>query len=396
LAPKSKDVPLYFAFPDGVYDYVCAECTALCCKGHGFGGNVERELRPLFRRYPQLETLALERTGDQMILMTSAAGCVMLDPDNRCRIEKELGKDKKPNICNLFPFNAFARIGKTVTVSPHFLCPLRLVLPVGSKPVQGMHNEIAETIRQSQILDPVYLKARVRRLPMHASFDESQTLQIESEFQQKCASAFGKYSFQHVLAEASSDPTALARFVERARRILGLNMTETASRDHLDDLLLAFAPVYRLSLLSLGPDAMLRALAIVELITRRGWSTAAQLTLQTVANTASQFTATEVLLAQGDKTFDFGKVSQKTFSFQGPEITFAAFQVTRLAPTSGVLTALEQAIEPSMTISDRSVLLLHLGRLMEQAKLRKKRKHAATIEKILSEGDVNARAAMSD
>jgi len=386
LAHNSQNVSLYFAFPDAVYDYVCAECTALCCKGHGFGGSIERELRPLFAHYPQLESLALARTGDEMILMTSASGCVMLDSDNRCRIEKELGKDKKPSVCNLFPFNSFAKIGKTVTVTPHFLCPLRLVLPRDSRQVQGMHCDVEAAIRQSQILDPIYVKARVRRLRTHPSLGEAETIEVEKQFLKRCSEALGKQSFYDVLSQASADPAALRLFVDRASRVIGFNGADTSrQRDHIDDLLLAFAPVHRLSLLSLGPQGMLRALAMAEVLVRRAWSASTQITLQTIANTLSQFTPTQILLAHGDEAFDFGKISQKAFSFQGPEITFAAFQATREASQSGVLSGLERAIEPSMSISDRSVLLLQLGRLMEQTNSRKKRKHADTIEKILAE-----------
>ena len=118
-------IELFFAFVDGAYDYVCAECTALCCKGHGFGGSLKRKCVRSSSAYPQLETMALSRNGDQITFATTAGGCIMLDTDNFCRIEKELGKDKKPNICNLFPFNSFTQVGKTIVVLPHFLCPLR-------------------------------------------------------------------------------------------------------------------------------------------------------------------------------------------------------------------------------------------------------------------------------
>src|SRR5438034_4684903 len=96
LAHNSQNVSLYFAFPDAVYDYVCAECTALCCKGHGFGGSIERELRPLFAHYPQLESLALARTGDEMILMTSARGCLMLDRAHRRRLHNDSRQHHEP------------------------------------------------------------------------------------------------------------------------------------------------------------------------------------------------------------------------------------------------------------------------------------------------------------
>ena len=47
----NQAVSLFFAFPDGVYHYVCAECTALCCRGQGFGGSLEREMRTLLQIY---------------------------------------------------------------------------------------------------------------------------------------------------------------------------------------------------------------------------------------------------------------------------------------------------------------------------------------------------------
>lgn len=84
-AKLERPPELFFAFPDGVYDYRCAECTALCCKGHGFGGSLDREMRSLFVRYPQLESMAHSRNGDQMAFVTTASGCVMLDADNFCR-----------------------------------------------------------------------------------------------------------------------------------------------------------------------------------------------------------------------------------------------------------------------------------------------------------------------
>lgn len=388
LPTQSDNVALYFAFPDGVYDYVCAECTALCCKGHGFGGNLEREMRPLFERYPQLESMALGRTGDQITFATTADGCIMLDTDNFCRIEKELGKDKKPNLCNLFPFNSFAKIGRTVTVSPHFLCPLRAVLPARPGEVQGSHSLVEASIRKSQILDQAYLKAVVKPLRIHPALSEAATISMEEQFRDLCSEALGKYSFREVLNQAAKDAKSLEAFAARAARIMGLKAVKNSKqRDHLDDLLLAFAPVYRLGMLSLGPEAILRALAVAEFTLRRVWSDATkQPGLQGVANSVAQFAATQMLLAHGDEPFDFGKISQKTFSFYGPEIIFAAFYAVRQANgPSGVLGALEQAMQPSMLIADRSVLLLQLGNQMELIKSRKKRKHAEIIDKILSQ-----------
>jgi hypothetical protein len=61
---QKNSVPLYMAFADGVYHYVCAECNALCCRGQGFGGNLKREIQPLFNHYPALESMAYMRKGN--------------------------------------------------------------------------------------------------------------------------------------------------------------------------------------------------------------------------------------------------------------------------------------------------------------------------------------------
>ncbi|MEK6334838.1 MAG: hypothetical protein AABM67_07815 [Acidobacteriota bacterium] len=345
-------------------------------------------MRTLYRIYPQIESMALRRTVDQITFATTADGCIMLDTDNFCRIEKELGKDKKPNICNLFPFNAFARIGKTVTVSPHFLCPLRAVLPARPGEVRGTHSLVEEDIRKSQILDEAYIKAAVSPLRIHPSLSEAATLKIEEQFRDLCSEALGKHSFREVLNEASMDAASLQAFATRAAQIMGLRVAkDPGPRDHIDDLLLAYAPVNRLGRLSLGPEAILRALAVAEFTVRWVWSDATkQPGLQGVANTVSQFAAIQMLLAHGDEPFDFGKISQKSLSMQGPEITFAAFYAARQATSPlGLLAALDQAIEPSMSIADRSVFLLQLGSQMETVKSRKKRKHAGTIDKILSQ-----------
>src|SRR5262244_2113350 len=133
---------LYMAFPDGVFHYVCAECNALCCRGDGFGGSLEKEFKPLFRIYPALESLVTFRKGDDIHLSNPRGRCIMLDDDRLCRIEKEHGKQIKPAVCTLFPFNSFVRIGNDVAITPHFLCPLRVQVPARPNEVEGTHAKI--------------------------------------------------------------------------------------------------------------------------------------------------------------------------------------------------------------------------------------------------------------
>jgi hypothetical protein len=399
-AGPSKTEPtidLFFAFIDGVYDYVCAECTALCCKGHGLGGSLERELRPLFTRYPQLETMAISRTGGQITFATTGGGCVLLDADNFCRIEKELGKDQKPNICNLFPFNAFSRIGKTIAVMPHFLCPLRATIPARPGEVLGTHAFIESELQKSRMLDKAYVKNFVGPARLNPSLNETATIERERSFRDRCAGALSVASFRDVLLNAAADAAALNAFLERTRRILGYEpAAQSNGRDVIDDLLLTFASPYRISLLDLSGEGVLRALGVAELIVRKAWAGATVTpSLQSIANTAATFRPIQALLADGDERFDFGRVTKKTFSFSDAELTFAAFITTQNSVEKGVLGALDEAISPGMAVADRSVLLMRLGQQMEAAKSKRKRKHGAVIDEILASQGNNQLAQIS-
>lgn len=385
-ANTEPPVDFFFAFVDGAYDYVCAECTALCCKGHGFAGSLERELRPVFARFPQLETMALTRNGDQITFATTAGGCVMLDTDNSCRIEKELGKARKPNVCNLFPFNSFTRVGKTVAVMPHFLCPLRAIVPARPGQVQGTHALIETGIRETRMLNRDYLKSMVPAARLHSSVTAIEAIERERGFRDLCAQALGRSRFSDVLMAASADPAGLNAFLRRADRILGYSSAlESGPRDLLDDLLTVFASPYRIGFLGLSAEEILRLLGLAETAARRAWAGAPQApTLQGLANTVATFQAIQFLLASGDDAFDFGRVTQKTFSFRNSELTFAAFIAVQRSAQVGVLAALEEAIPPDMSVADRSVLLVRLGELMQVTKRKKKRKHSAVVESILA------------
>lgn len=388
-AKANHKVDLFFAFVDGVYDYVCAECTALCCKGHGFGGSLEREMRPLFARYPQLETMALSRTGDQIIFATTGGGCIMLDTDNFCRIEKELGKDKKPNICNLFPFNSFTQVGKTVVVMPHFLCPLRASVPARPGQVQGTHALVEAGIRQSGILTRDYLKAMVPAPRLHGSAKAIGIIERERIFRDLCAQGIGRQRFSEVLMAASAEPGNLNAFLRRAAAILGYSSAIASDkRDSLDDLLIALASPYRIGFLDFSAEEILRILGLAEITARRAWSGAPQApTLQGLANTVGTFRGVQSLLASGDQPFDFGRVTQKTFSFRDSDLTFAAFITVQRSAHVGVLAALEEAIPADMSVADRSVLLVRLGDLMQTTKQKTKRKNGAVVEKILAQDE---------
>lgn len=362
---QNDEVGLYLAFPDGVFHYRCADCNAFCCRGHGFGGSFEREMKPLFVRYPALESLATLRQGDYVQFSTPTSGCVVLGSDNRCRIEKDLGKQSKPAICRLFPFNAFRRIGRAVAVSPHFLCPLRLQLPAKPGEVEGTHRTVEAAVRESGILDKDYLDYHVPRLLLHRSYDAEAALEREASFRDACSLALGRRSFLDTLMAESKDASALAKFLERAVRIMGLTVhSEPRAQDEMDDVLLALAAPVRLNLLSLSAEGIIRALALGGLLLRNVLSISADpMSLKGAYSVLDHHSPALRLLAYCDEPLDLtSSFKVKSPRFGDADLSFAAFVAAReIAAGVGPLTSLERAIPDSMTTSGRSVLLNIIG-----------------------------------
>lgn len=355
-APGARIPPLFFAFPDGVYDYVCAECTALCCRGHGFGGSLRREMGTLLQLYPRLGLLAASRHGDVVRLHTPPAGCLFLDPDDRCRIEKEQGRALKPGVCTLFPFNRFTRIGRVVAVSPHLLCPLRLRVPAQPGEVAGTHALLEAAVQDSGLLDEANLDFQAP--PVVKGREARAVLKRETAFRDLCARNLGRERFAETLRAASGEARALSGFVARARSLTLLE-DEARARDVLDDILLALASPLRLGLLGLPAEGILRVLALAEGVARSALSLSREPpTLQSAHKVITAVMPALQLLARDDAPFTVG--ADTKVPALGPEVTFAAFVAQRAGP-SGTLDALEQAIEPSLSMADRWLLLDYLG-----------------------------------
>jgi Fe-S-cluster containining protein len=326
-----------------------------------------QQLRPLYVLYPQIESLVVSRAGDFVTLATTADGCVLLDSDNRCRIEKEHHKSMKPTVCNTFPFNVFRRIGKTVTISPHFLCPLRLVVPAQPGDVEGSHEKLEADLRD--VLTPEFVKTKAGPLALNDEVDAMAAVEREKNFRDLCSRSLRRQNFRDTLREASADVVAFDLFTERAARLMRIDVPPRSKPyDELDDLLLAIAPVHRLALLIMSSEGILRALAIAELVVRRAWSLATlPLNLQGAMNLMASFAATERLLGQSDEALQRGiKTSKKDLTFQDPEMTFAAFIFLRdVMAGGGVMQTLEEAIPAEMPASDRSALFQKLGGLLD-------------------------------
>lgn len=356
---------LYFAFPDGSLNYVCAECTGLCCKGFGFGGSLERHVRSLFVLYPALETTVVSRSGDIVELSTSPVGCHFQDPDNFCGLERKHGKAAKPGVCTLFPFNVLRRLGPAIVVAPHYLCPLRVVVPAAPGEVEGTHAGIVSAVAESGLLGLDGRGAHLPSVPVRPGAAFREVLGEEVSFRDACAAALGRQRFRDVVRAASSDPAAFDASVRRILDIAGLPQLEVSvTSDRLDEVLLAIAPALRLEYLRLSPDGVLRALAMTESLVRvEARLSDRMLEPQVMHRSATARRPAVQLLAHGDEPLQLRRVlSQKAPPVSDPQLTFAAFLATRsLASGAGVASALESAMQPAMTTADRITLAMLLG-----------------------------------
>src|SRR5215213_2478781 len=216
-------VPVYMAFPDGVFHYVCRECTLVCCfRSDQFDGGFDGEIKTLVRLYPALELVATRRRGNVTTFSTPSGRCSFLGGDSLSAIEKEHGKETKPTACSIFPFNHFSRIGKTIAVSPNFLCPLGVKVPPRPGQVEGTHSKVEASLRRSPYLDDSYLSG-FPRLAISAEQSPASVLARETAFRDDCSLALGERTFADTVRGASSDPGGFESFVERAAALLELD-----------------------------------------------------------------------------------------------------------------------------------------------------------------------------
>jgi Fe-S-cluster containining protein len=368
---KSTNLSLYFAFPDAVYTHVCSECDALCCHIGDFGGSMRREMGKLLNLYPALQNSVSARYGDFVTISTPGT-CVFLESDNLCRIQKVHGNALKPTVCQLFPFNTINRIGKTVVVSPHFRCPLRLLLPANPGVAEGTHNVLAGKLRELNFLDESYLEHRAQPLPLHPSIAPEDVVTRESKFRDLCSQALGAERFVSVLTEVSSGRREFLRNLNRGAKILGFkDSVSRRSRDNIDDLLLAIAPAVRLKLLGLRPEGILLALSLGEIAYRQVMTLSNDRpTLQGLHHVFTNLGPALRLIGLIDEPIGYSKVAEvEGHPSWSPELKLAGRLILRQAQgSSSALDALERAIPAELSSADRSALLIQIGNLIEHSR----------------------------
>jgi hypothetical protein len=373
MSSQQDPTPIFFAFPDGVLDYVCPECTALCCRGQGFAGSIKREMNFLFRKYPPLAGMVTAKESSIVTCSTPAGRCYFLRADNLCQIEVENGQRYKPGVCLLFPFNDLHRIGKTVVVAPHFMCPLRLRLPADPDRVQGSHAKIEATVRETGLLEPEFLKRFVTVVTLPEGVGERTALRLETEFRDRCAQALGHGTFRKLLEESSADVSDLRSFRKRVTEVMRWTTPRQAAvRDGIDDLLLALAPTMRLEVLHHSSEGLLRFLTVAEILARRAFTMSVSLpTPQGVYSVLEDMRPMLQLLAWSDDAPDLKKVTLKSPTFGDPNLVYAADMFLHKLPTRGVLRALEAAVKPLPSPADRTALVQQVAATVSNASRRR-------------------------
>lgn len=365
---------LYFAFPEGSLQYVCEECDALCCRGQGFAGSLKREMGPLLQIYPTLGAFATDRRGDEVTFTTPAGRCFFLQDDRLCRIHLEHGLALKPAVCRAFPFNRLVRIGTTVAVAPHFMCPLRLVSPARPEEVESAYDRVAWNLRESGLLAAPEALSGAERPRLPAGVTARAAVAREVQLRERCAAALGRGTFRSVLEAAAADPAAFRAAPPRVLSLLGC--AEPAGEpDEIDAVLLAIAPALRLSLLPLPADGMLLALAAAEGLVRSAGSLSGRTpTPQAAWSIAAGAMPLLLLLGRGDAPVGLrpGSRPPRLPPFGGARSALAAYTFLRLgAGPAGTLELLERAAEETGDLVERTVLLRRLGEIVERTRPRR-------------------------
>ena len=365
-AKGGGSVPLFFAFPDGVFHHVCAECNALCCRGGGFGGSMKREMPFLLKCYPELSTAVTGRQGDILHFATPVDGCPFLGDTNLCQIQVRHGITKKPGLCTIFPFSYFKRIGKAVAVIPHFACPLRLQLPPKPGEVEGTHKRLEQKIRDSRFLEPVHVASQMRDTKLHLTETPSSVLARENRFRKTCASALGRFAFRDALMAESKDPKSLGKRVLRAVNLMHWKSVTTPISFHLDDMLLAMASAIRMEALHLSSEDILASLLMAEHAVIQACAiTVRPPTPQGVYSILQSLGPAIRLLAYGEACPPIPQFIDQS-PFGNSELSFRYAVALARLPKDGTLRALEKTLKDEVSPATRRVIVQQLGFQLER------------------------------
>ncbi len=350
----------YFAFPDGLFDYSCAECGGLCCRGFGFGGRVESGQDPLdglLERHPALAALLIRYDRGLAIFATPPNGCVFQALDGRCRIEADHDRAAKPGLCRAFPFSRIVRIGDTPVVAPNFLCPLRIVVPSRPGHVAGTHDHLAAELDACG-----FLSLEHRAVRLHASEQPGDALASETTLRDACGAAVGRRRFRETLWALAGASHGIEAFCRRAAALVGGEPGSGDRPDDVDTMLHAVAATLSLALFPLAFAGRLKALRLVEAMLRPVAALAGRPNdAKSTAALAGTIVSIAGLLAyDAEPCVPLVAMAARSGPprFDDPTLTAAADAAVRLQQSGvGFLETLESVFTPSVSMLARVRLL---------------------------------------
>ncbi len=259
----------FFAFPDGVLHYSCMQCNARCCLNAGIILDVRRDME-LLQFYPILERRSL-RIRDTFLSISSSP-CDLLDNDGLCRIQKDHGERRKPEVCLLYPFGQFHECGGIRIIIPNYACHFEIKVPAQPGRVEGSHSLLRDRISNSAAFHgqhpnrhPIY--------GLHPTETVASFLRHQKSLLDACSEGLGKRSFFETLTVCSNGSKSLEGFLARALGVLGISQVyKAASSDRVDILLHIVVSTITLSMPGLAFDGRIRAMALGEVLLRQLFS----------------------------------------------------------------------------------------------------------------------------
>lgn len=256
-----SDTPdFFFAFPDGALHYDCTQCNALCCRGGGFGGFLEREMEDLYGLYPCLAQVTTSLNAGHVYVSNPVGRCFFLREDRACEIHASHGPERKPGVCLAFPFNSFMRLADSIVVTPNFLCPLKVLVPPEPGRAESTHAVLESSLPESGML------GRCDEPVLWPGEAESAVLETERAFRDLCGARLGAAGFMHTLNESAGAAAPFEGFMAWVAKLMGWCSAGEVD-PQWDGILHTLAPVLRARMLRLPVDARARMLVLTSMLT---------------------------------------------------------------------------------------------------------------------------------
>jgi hypothetical protein len=356
--PAIRDV--YFAFPDGAFEYVCDGCLQSCCR---IGGAIDilwsREGGKLLELYPEAASLVRGRVGPLVNLQMPLGRCHWFTDDGLCAIERDHGTALKPYVCRLFPFNDLFQAGGTLVVAPRFSCPMTLADPVAPDGPTGYRHitGILEEFGVPDWIDPSQIGGRIgpRR-----GFRVRDFMSRERQFRDKSTAAMGRETFWQVVRGSARNPEFVEQAVHRGADLLMIPRRGRETHDAVDRVLLALAPALRLAYPYAADDRCLVNLGLLELLVRSVLP-ADRVLPQSVFSFHSQCIPVLCLISAGDQLLEPTRKEQKLPFHGNPRGTFAGYRFLKDARNRPIIEALAPILNGFDLAADRLAFLFDLA-----------------------------------